>query len=833
MATINTEVWGPLRDPGDWSTVMGPDVKLTQTVETTLSTGNDKHQPLDNSVCIFGFGTKSPAVNASVVTYNYNTNDYYNQKIFTDRSIIPWALANVSGPSYRCNQWESGYPAYSYVYGNNYRWVTTCPTEGGPDQESELGNLVKPMWFYSNGFDYQKKWIVLVKPVCLSKHTVDNVEYKEGATSSITTLKDWYDNVKNKYQGITEIYLAPTTYNQSLPSNSGGMSFALFEHISEELNIEYAEGDPHKDQQKIDGNFYAYRTNTGPYTQVDGNYLNGYLTIAGGHTIDSGGDWTYNRWNLMYTPQVGDWDIHMVKPVSSGGTGDGWGFFLGYNPGAKTYNTVLDEIAQIAAHMGTFFVFDWADINKENDDYNVFLGLLDAYAVSTGEYSRGEDNKDSDQFDWGTAADADFNPADMGDKLIPDNNGSELRVPLYAMIGGYSYIMSGGKFVDIWDKMNDNFTERYNDLKDTLDLWKTTYDNDQDDPLLETISKRISWSVTSLKDMFTGSVAGLGQDPNTAIKSILCFPFDLTPYISYSDHYFKWGFNIIQDANIGLVHRINGLKSQFWIPGGSVNTTLGSGTYVPYTNSFLDYAPYTTSQLYIPYCGCVDIDPAIYVGKTLTVRYLVDYITGACTALIYAGNEYGKGDIIDQISGNMAVSISLSSLDTSNYMNAIWQGNQSFKVAKGGVLGATANAIETIGKDAFDSFSLKDTVGAGVGIANAMVNLQNANYQLATAPVNFKQIMYGSSFIATGADQRVRLYNYRPMTLGGSPVSKDTSWGDYAHTTGFACIMNTTINASGLSDNKYLQGNIDTSGIQATETEKEMIRSLLSSGVYV
>ena len=49
-------------------------------------------------------------------------------------------------------------------------------------------------------------------------------------------------------------------------------------------------------------------------------------------------------------------------------TGDqddyGWGFFAAYNPGNKTYNQVEDEIAKVAAHMGTFFIFDLADKNK-------------------------------------------------------------------------------------------------------------------------------------------------------------------------------------------------------------------------------------------------------------------------------------------------------------------------------------------------------------------------------------------------------------------------------------------------------------------------------------
>ena len=812
--SVNTEIWGPLVEPtGAWQTVMGENVKLSKSVSDTLSTGNNIHEPLDNSVCLFGFGLNSPFQNMEFASWDFTNQTMVTVKPFR-QTIIPWGMCVTTNRyTSAVDELLSPVPPNEYIWGNNYRWLTAWPYDD-PDMDRYLGGEIM-VNRYVVDFDYQKKYLVLIQGVCTHTHQSGGTTYTNGQLTSWITVPNWLDNYKTNFDSICRIILVPAIYGDI---NSMGC-FSLFTEITKDINIDYPESDTeHHNMQLIPKDWYAYRLQGQAALTYDGggNYFDWGFTIAGGYSsnpVDVRG-----RWTAFFKPTVGDWDINDVFE-----NGRWTARYAAYHPGAKTNDEIIDDLAHICAHMGVFFTFDRTKINADNDDRDVFLGILSG-GISTGEYTRGTDNRLSDQFDWGSPTESGFNPADLGDKLIVDTQGSQMRQPLYAMIGGYSYVMSGSKFVDIWKKMNDDFTARYQDLKDTLDLWKTTYDNDQDDPLLETISKRISWAVTSLKDMFTGSVKGIGQDPNTAIKSILCFPFDLTPYIATEDHYFKWGFNVIQDPNIGTVKQVTGLKSQFWLNGGTVQTTLSTGTYVANARSFLDYAPYTTSQLYLPYCGCVDIDPAIYVNKTLTVRYLVDYITGACTAFIYAGN-----DIIDQIAGNMAISISLSNLDTASYMNSVIQGNQAFKIAKSSIANALGGAISLASKTGLNNIGTDLTIASS--ISDSIVGLENANYQLATAPVNFKQIMYASPFIATGADQRVRLYVYRPITLGGSVVDAGTTWGDYGHTTGFACIINNTITGSGISG--YLQGNIDTDGIAATETEKEMIRSLVSNGVYV
>lgn len=60
----------------------------------------------------------------------------------------------------------------------------------------------------------------------------------------------------------------------------------------------------------------------------------------------------------------------------------------------------------------------------------------------------------------------------------------------------------------------------------------------------------------------------------------------------------------------------------------------------PEFNSFLDYAPYTSIALYIPYIGSIDLDPAIYMGHRVSVKMIIDLDTGTCTAMVYKDNNY-------------------------------------------------------------------------------------------------------------------------------------------------------------------------------------------------
>ena len=84
------------------------------------------------------------------------------------------------------------------------------------------------------------------------------------------------------------------------------------------------------------------------------------------------------------------------------------------------------------------------------------------------------------------------------------------------------------------------------------------------------------------------------------------------------------------------------LSSQFdTIDCGSVDIT-------EYYGGALDYAPYTHIDLVLPYCGTIHLAPDEVMGKTISVEYHVDCLTGACIAFVYDGER-----VLEQSSGNV------------------------------------------------------------------------------------------------------------------------------------------------------------------------------------
>lgn len=71
-----------------------------------------------------------------------------------------------------------------------------------------------------------------------------------------------------------------------------------------------------------------------------------------------------------------------------------------------------------------------------------------------------------------------------------------------------------------------------------------------------------------------------------------------------------------------------------------------------YIKSYLDFAPFTDIMLYLPYCGTYKLDTDIVMGKTVSVLYRVDVLSGGCVAEIMAdGNifQYATGTIGRQL----------------------------------------------------------------------------------------------------------------------------------------------------------------------------------------
>lgn len=81
--------------------------------------------------------------------------------------------------------------------------------------------------------------------------------------------------------------------------------------------------------------------------------------------------------------------------------------------------------------------------------------------------------------------------------------------------------------------------------------------------------------------------------------------------------------------------------------------------------SALDYNPYTSVQLYLPYVGIVQLDTDEVMGKILHVGYRIDVVTGVCCAYVKAND-----DVLYQFSGHCSIQQPITSADFSGYVGA-------------------------------------------------------------------------------------------------------------------------------------------------------------------
>lgn len=115
----------------------------------------------------------------------------------------------------------------------------------------------------------------------------------------------------------------------------------------------------------------------------------------------------------------------------------------------------------------------------------------------------------------------------------------------------------------------------------------------------------------------------------------------------------------------------------------------GSITLAPKYNAFLDYEPYTSIDLYLPYIGMVQLSTNDCMGKSISVTYTVDILTGACVANVACG-----GSIMYTFNGACATQMPVTNNDYSNvFKSAIDAATSIVGAVAGGVAGAMTGNV--------------------------------------------------------------------------------------------------------------------------------------------
>ena len=148
------------------------------------------------------------------------------------------------------------------------------------------------------------------------------------------------------------------------------------------------------------------------------------------------------------------------------------------------------------------------------------------------------------------------------------------------------------------------------------------------------------------------------------------------------------------------------------------DVNLGSIYIEPAGYNFLDYEPFTSIDIVLPYCGEHALDVSNVMGKTLELHYIIDYLSGACLAYILVN---GSCDYL--FSGQMGSQIPISSVSYNRMISSILSAGATI----GGIMSSKKAAQVSAGLLA-GSGSLVSGGASAVGLATGITSHPEISY---------------------------------------------------------------------------------------------------------
>lgn len=118
------------------------------------------------------------------------------------------------------------------------------------------------------------------------------------------------------------------------------------------------------------------------------------------------------------------------------------------------------------------------------------------------------------------------------------------------------------------------------------------------------------------------------------------------------------GTSAVKIGNVSTDVSMNKTSSQY------VAVDCGTIEVKEYWGAYLDYAPYTQCEIYLPYVGTKQISVDDVMNKSVHVVYHVDILSGACNAYVKCGDS-----VLYTFVGQCSSSIPISGNDWTNVLN--------------------------------------------------------------------------------------------------------------------------------------------------------------------
>lgn len=343
----------------------------------------------------------------------------------------------------------------------------------------------------------------------------------------------------------------------------------------------------------------------------------------------------------------------------------------------------------------------------------------------------------------------------------------------------------------------------------------------------------------TLFDDIVKSVALLGENPMDSVISCRFFPLDLANIFgSKFDSNYRTIIFGRKATTVNARHLTSSNVAIYDLGSFYFND---SGMF----NDFRDYEPYSRYSLYLPFVGIEPLSAIECIGKTITIKYIIDLVTGACTAVIFTDGVPYK-----YIDGMIGIEIPVTGRNMAQYGQQILgaaMGGAAAGLMKGSNMGESlVDSGMGVSKDAFrkagNNFANGATrrgvmhVAGGSAMAvaaQAAPAVLGAAYGIASGGVagaasallnNPAPQMAGSNVPAMGLAKPLYAYfiversdswipeNY--AELYGRPLNKGGTVGQFSGFSVFGSVKLESISG-------------------ATTEEKTLISKILASGVYI
>ena len=119
-------------------------------------------------------------------------------------------------------------------------------------------------------------------------------------------------------------------------------------------------------------------------------------------------------------------------------------------------------------------------------------------------------------------------------------------------------------------------------------------------------------------DGFMDNLLKLWNDPMDILIGLSQYPFEIP----------SAGSSIVRAGNVVTNITMNYPESQY------VSIDCGTLTVNPFYNAYIDFEPYTTCEIFLPYIGFQQLSMDDIMNKQVRVIYRIDLVTGVCCANI-------------------------------------------------------------------------------------------------------------------------------------------------------------------------------------------------------